>query len=210
MNRPLVDRTLFPDAPDPAREAQAAQAYANLVHGKRLPTRGPLACTGTSRVPPHALSVIEDYVFRGFSLRDCVPNYITYSGASTVSSQAISQTMARWGSVWFEEEGFVQPWRVYRREGRANLRASGIRVERPPARYPPGTGDLPKTGRQPAGYQPLGGPVSLPQTVSATVPTLAAVSGPSTVSGHATAVSSAIVFGPTMVADPLVDGPDRK
>ncbi|KAL5431015.1 hypothetical protein PMIN05_009801 [Paraphaeosphaeria minitans] len=119
VNRPLVDRALFPNAPDPARNQQGAQAYANLVHGKTLPTRGPLACK------------------------------------STITIQAISKMIRKYGSAWFEEEGFVQPWKVYLREERADLKTKGILEAHLPASYPVGT------GYPPAGYRPHGRPVPL-------------------------------------------------
>ncbi|KAF2442797.1 hypothetical protein P171DRAFT_49417 [Karstenula rhodostoma CBS 690.94] len=175
VNHPLVDRTLFPNAPDPAQNHQGAQAYANLAYGKTLPTRGPLACIGTSRVPAYALCAIEDHIFRGLPQKDCLPNYRVYSGNSTNTVQAISQVIAHFGSMWFEEEGFVQPWKVYRREGKAALKAKGVWEAHLPASYPSGT------GYPPAGYQPPGSPVPLSHAAPTTIAVPAPIAKPAAI-----------------------------
>lgn len=225
MNHPFVNRAHFPDAPDPAQDPRAAQEHANLVHGSTLPTHGPLACIGRSHVPPQALGVIEDFVFRGLFLKDCGPNYTAHTGKQAPSLQAISQTIDRWASRWFDEQRLVQPWRAYRRYEKDSLRTRGLSEDHLPARYPPGTGNPPAT------YHPIGGLLSLAPTVPSTLPGPAmggapaaaagqatvpqpamgpaAGAGPPTIRHLATVVSPVMAVGPALVADPLLDRPDQ-
>ena len=118
--------TLNFTGPDPTTRPEAAAAYAIETYGLSLyPSRLPTACFGSSTVSNAALQGIQNFIFEGRGLNDCVDDYNAQGGRAS-SGMTISRSIKRCAPEWFAEEGVVMPWLARSMRDRTRLRNLGL------------------------------------------------------------------------------------
>lgn len=142
--------SMYPGAPDPVQFPAQAAAYLSEVQGLlSRPVRSPIdSSCSNSEVSLSCRDAINDYLYGGISLKDCLSGYNAH-GSSAKATAAISKNILKFSPTWFAEQHTVLPLDGRNKAEKNRLKALGQGKANFPALSPDTTQDAAQPQNQP-------------------------------------------------------------